>query len=642
MELKIWQRLLIIAVVYSISLLVLLGFAYKGIDKDAQFATQEIRGLTYQRPLEALLEGVLKHRMLLQGVQRGEVVDETELARVESGIDSSLIELESVDAELSQNLNTTKEGLAAKGKENFHPRAIKETWQAVKASKSGHDKIIGQIAGLISHVGDSSNLILDPDLDTYYAMDVTLLALPQSQIRLGQVVAFGNTVISKKDLSLEDRLALSIDAALMQESDLNRIDASTESALSEDKNFYGVSPSFQANVPSKLKDNAAQHAAFIRLTRELSASDKNTLTNAEFTEAGASAIRTNFVLWNIAADELEKMLSIRVLHYKSIENITFAITIFVILVANIIAFLLSRNVNSSLTRIVRRVTALASTLSESAQQASVAAQQNSSISQQVAAGATQQSKQSEEVSRSISVMAAAIKQMSTAAQEAASSASQSAKVAQIAGVNSEKIGEIVESITAIAEQTNLLALNAAIEAARAGEAGRGFAVVADEVRKLAEGSAKSAGEIREVVKSVQTSMGETVKSIDEVSAKIQEVSAGIQQQAAAVQQVAGTMNQIASVAGQNASGAQQLAASTEQQSASNQQVAAASQQLQALSEDLGFLAGQMRELDRAVQKVRVGRMVTEHTAPPMRYIPASDSENKLPAPTAHAKKITDA
>ena len=68
---------------------------------------------------------------------------------------------------------------------------------------------------------------------------------------------------------------------------------------------------------------------------------------------------------------------------------------------------------------------------------------------------------------------------------------------------SEQIGEIVETITGIADQTNLLALNAAIEAARAGEQGRGFAVVAEEVRKLAEESQKAAGEIADLIETIQ-------------------------------------------------------------------------------------------------------------------------------------------
>ena len=182
------------------------------------------------------------------------------------------------------------------------------------------------------------------------------------------------------------------------------------------------------------------------------------------------------------------------------------------------------------------------------------------------------------------------------------------------GKSSEEISRSVDVIAGIAEQTNLLALNAAIEAARAGEHGRGFAVVAEEVRKLAEESGEFSKKISQTMQSIQGDMDRAMEAgksgsadvarglasvqtadgvfqsifdaIQKLGDGVQGITAGIQQMESETQTVRAQVEEIQKVSAANADNAQNVSAATEQQSASMEEIAASTRNLSNLAEEL--------------------------------------------------------
>lgn len=130
----------------------------------------------------------------------------------------------------------------------------------------------------------------------------------------------------------------------------------------------------------------------------------------------------------------------------------------------------------------------------------------------------------EQLSASVDAIRKQARESSQIADEAVTQATQTddgiAKLATAA----QRIGDVVNLITAIARQTNLLALNATIEAARAGEFGRGFAVVASEVKSLASQTASATAEVSAHISAIQEATEYSVAAIKRIGKTITEIS----------------------------------------------------------------------------------------------------------------------
>ncbi len=331
-NLKIPLRLLLSILAFIVPFAVLLYFFIAGINNDIDFAVQEMRGNSYQRPVMGLLEEVARYRLLRSEAAAGRAEAQAALPRVTAVIEETFQKLTEVDKTLGEALQFTPQGLQIRKREMLTVATLREAWQqladpgAIGIANDADARLLALIAelrGVVSHLGDTSNLILDPDLDSYYLMDVTLLAIPQSVDRLGAITHdLARLLRQGRALSLDERIDIATRARMLAESDLERVKASTATALNEDAQFHGVLPSFAPSLAVPLTAYEKATGELIGLLERLARGEQ---TSPEAVlQAGQAAQQATMALWGVAVDDLDQLLARRIEHYRNYRTLALA------------------------------------------------------------------------------------------------------------------------------------------------------------------------------------------------------------------------------------------------------------------------------------------------------------------------------
>jgi len=171
-RLNIKQRFLGSVCFFALPLGVLFYFNIDQLSERIAFARAELAGNRFQQPAIRLVKALGDYQSGLAS-QR----DSAATSAAKQAIDGLIRRLEAANTDFGTKIGFTDKALRDAGLENLAVAAIESKWQSLQAASSNaspktqsdqYEQLVSDLRGLIGHAGDSSNLTLDPEMDSYY------------------------------------------------------------------------------------------------------------------------------------------------------------------------------------------------------------------------------------------------------------------------------------------------------------------------------------------------------------------------------------------------------------------------------------------------------------------------------------------
>jgi PAS domain S-box-containing protein len=319
------RKFFLISVFFLVPLALVMYFLFLELGERIDFTAKEIIGTKYLRPMVKLLLDTGDARRMAKSYHRGDRTIRPVLNRKLEEIDADLVAVTAVDRELGERLKSTpKLG------------TLKTNWVNLKKETYDLDPVrvdtlyvdfIGEIRTLYSFVGDESNLILDPDLDTYYLMDAILLKLHEGQALLMNLAIESEDFAFKKTMTPDERADFTVL--------LGRIRSNIEDSRKGAELCFKNNPSGTARPKLEKPYDEFVKVSTIALDeigREL------TESKPLKAEAVREPLKTSASLWELTVNELDSLMQTRVDKHVARRDIAWKSTLLVLLLVGYLWF----------------------------------------------------------------------------------------------------------------------------------------------------------------------------------------------------------------------------------------------------------------------------------------------------------------
>ncbi|MEG4457759.1 PP2C family protein-serine/threonine phosphatase [Microcoleus sp. N9_A1] len=321
------QKFTLIGFLFAIPLTLVMYLLISEINSRVDFAQKEIYGNEYLRPLRQLREYIPKLQLLNYQALNRNLTNLDARRNLEAKIEANFQSLANTDRRLGKTLvSSDKFNNLYQNWQNFKLRRSQwsiETYDVV------YKKLAADINKLSAHVGDTSNLILDPDLDTYYLMDASLLKIPEMQKILSEIRLVSQKSSARSDATPEERAKQITLADKLRE--LNQ-DLTINMEVGFSNNPHG-------NLRKKLSERLTNFNSVVeQLTTQL---DKliNPTALVEYDaylDGSYRVLDSSFELWDESLTELDFLLQKRIDNFVTKQNVIY---IFVLIILAIVLYL---------------------------------------------------------------------------------------------------------------------------------------------------------------------------------------------------------------------------------------------------------------------------------------------------------------
>jgi len=376
-------KIFLIVAIFSLPIGVLAYLLAANYTPQIAVAQSEISGNSLQKPLMKVLYGLASSKNILQGCGNGNCATElrTQATLVSTGLDAA----SAANVQVATDLNTTNDGLAKKNHKDLAFDNLLAEWKPLSDASTkvstpedraelanGYDRLSSQVKQLVSYVGDSSTLILDPDLDSYYLVDVTLLAMPETVTQIANTASIGNRLVTGTGNAAVDQAALANESTLLEGS-LNRMAASNSTTFDADAANHGVSPTLQPKLNGALQTYKSAVTSYLAVLKAIGANP--TQTSPAILAAQAAAVqKASLDYWETGATELDALLNMRIGDFQTGRIQALGFSGLAVLIATIVAFLIGRSITKPLQELVRNLAPGATLLGVSVERIAEASQ----------------------------------------------------------------------------------------------------------------------------------------------------------------------------------------------------------------------------------------------------------------------------